>query len=81
MKPRLRLFYCAMIASFVPFLTKSIISTNYPNFNYYYKYNIIFGILNGSMLCSLILSYKNIPLILGASFIGGINGVIYSAIF
>ena len=78
MKPRLRLFYTAMLCSFVPFLSKQL-AINYYDQNFQLKYGpcAALGSLNGFALCNLILYNKEIVPLVGASSIGVVYGLMY----
>ena len=82
MKPRLRLFYTAMVCSFVPLITRKAYETKI-NHHFYLFYGpcLFLGALNGSLICMLTLTWslKNggLALIMGSSLIGMSHGAIY----
>ena len=67
----MRYGFCAIVCSFVPFLTRQFMHTQG-----YQDYNKLFGAIDGSLICALTLTFKW-DYLLGAALIGGFQGLIY----
>ena len=78
MKPRLRVFYSAMLCSFIPLLTRQTLQTYYDhNFQLRYLSCTAAGGLNGLLLGLGVLTFNNYPILMGSTAIGSAYGWLY----
>ena len=79
MKPRMRLFYSAMVCSIVPYITKQAMLTVDENFQLFYSKCMAIGALNGGLIGYLAMCNK-IPIIMGATAIGMVQGAVFCGV-